>query len=197
MSKSISLLVPEKNDSFSRIKKFMSNEESGIVLTAKEEDMLRRWNYAQSLLAERKFTHEQIAEKISKLHSISIYTAREDVNKARSLYVNITDDYKRYTLFHHVEDIDSIIRMCKVDKSLFSLLPKLFAEKTRAIVGMPVTVQNPDVPAPIILVETTTGLKQAMSAEEAMRLADELIEFEIKHAEEANYEIIPDEPENT
>lgn len=192
MRKSVSLIIPEKKDPFSRIKKFMSNEESGVVLTAKEEEMLSRWIYANSLLSENKYTREDVAKKIQVNYKVSIHTARLDIDRAYSLFVKITDDYKRYTLFHHIEQINAKIQAWGNDKSLAPLLPKLYAEKTRAIAALPVELQAPDVPAPIIIINTTTGILQRMTTEEAIAEADKLIEFEKQH-EELDFEDLADD----
>lgn len=193
MSKSISVIIPEKTDAYSRVKRFLSNEESGIVLNSKEEEMLTRWIYANALLKEKKFRSEQVIEKIREKFSVSVHTARMDISRAYSLFSSVTDDYKRYMLREHVEDIDQMIQQWKTDKSLLPYLPKLMAEKTKAIMAIPVEVQAPDVPAPIIIVNTTTGLKATKDLSEALEEADKLIEFEKNH-DYAEFEDVPDEP---
>lgn len=192
MSKSLSVRIPEKTDAFSRIKKFMSNQESGVVLTAVEEKMLTRLIYANGLLSEKKFTREQVAEKIRTEHGVSIYTARADINNTYSLFVSITEDYKRYTLFHHIEFLQQKLQQWKDDKSMAPMLPKLAAEITRAIAAMPVEVNNADVPAPVVLVQTTVNIVSNLTAADALKEADELIEFEKNH-EYTEYEDLKNE----
>ena len=192
MSKKLGLIIPEKNDALSRIKKYMSNHESGVVLNATEEKMLSRYMYAHGLLSERKYTREQVAEKIKELHGVSIHTARIDINNTYSLIFTVTDDYKRYTLVHHIEFIEQKIRQWENDKSLASLLPKLLAEKTRAILALPVEQTNPDVPAPVIIINTTVNITPKMNIVQAMAEADKLIEFEKNH-EEIEFQDLPDD----
>lgn len=188
----MAVIIPEKTDAFSRIKKFMSATESGIVLTATEEKILIRLTYAHGLLSERKFTREQIAEKIKDLHGVSIYTARADINNTYTLFATVTEDYKRYALLHHVEFIDQKINQWSNDKSLSSLIPKLLAEKTRALAAMPVDPSTAEVPQPIIIVNITGAMPQTMSANDALKAADELIEFEKTH-EYVDFEDLKDE----
>lgn len=181
MAKSVQILIPEKKDAMTRIKKFMSKEESGIELTAKEEAILNRLIFANALLSEKKYTREEIAQKIKDRFGVALYTARNDIDASYSLFVTITEDYKRFALFHHIEDINATIREWSNDKSLAPMLPKLFAEKTRAIAQMPVTVQSPDVAAPVIIINTTTGVTSPMDIASALEEADKLIEFEKNH----------------
>lgn len=178
---SLSISKFEKDDAFSRISKFMGPNESGVVLTGKEEKILTRWTLAHSLLAERKFTREEIAEKISKIHSVSLFTARSDIDNAYKLFISITKEYKQYTLWQSVEDIDKLINKWKDDKSLAALLPKLFAERTRAIAAMPLEAAAPNLPAPVIIVQTTGAINSPMAIDEALKEADKLIQFEKDH----------------
>lgn len=181
MSRKLAVILPEKNDAFTRIKKFMSSEESGVTLSATEEKMLLRFMMANSLLAERKFTRDQIAEKIKEGFGVSIHTARADINNAYSLFVTVTEDYRRYTLFHHIEFIDQQILKASTDKSLVHLLPKLLDAKTKAVMAMPVEMQAPNVPAPVIIVNVTADIKQSMPISEIIAAADKMIQFEKDH----------------
>jgi hypothetical protein len=181
MARKLQVLIPEKKDAYSRIRAFMSNEESGIVLTSEEEKKLDRLIIANSLLSERKYTREEIAEKIKQKFAVSIWTARNDINLAYSLFSNVTEDYKKYTLHHHVEDINKLIAKWSLDKTLITLIPKLLEAKTRAIAAMPTTNDIPDVPAPVVIVNVTQTITSDLSPDEAMKEADKLIELEKSH----------------
>lgn len=177
----VSLYV-DKGDALSRIKTFMSNAESGVMLTPNEEKILSRLIYANALLSERKFTTEQVAEKIKEKFGCSIFTARNDINNTYTLFVSITEDYKRYTLWHHVEFLRQKLKAWETDKSLAHLLPKLSDSITKAIAAMPVKPEAPDIPAPIILINVVGGKITApeMSPDEARKEADEIIKQEEK-----------------
>jgi hypothetical protein len=181
MARKLQVLVPEKKDAYSRIRLFMSNQESGVVLTAEEEKKLDRLIIANSLLSERKHSREEVAEKIKQKFGVSIWTARNDINLAYSLFSNVTEDYKKYTLHHHVEDIDRMIAEWSLDKTLIGLVPKLLEAKTKAIAAMPTTVEAPDVPAPVLIVNVTQNIVSDISASDAMIEADKLIEIERQH----------------
>lgn len=156
----------------------MSNEQSGIILSAIEEKMLQRLQYANALLSEKKDTTEEIAQRIKERFEISIWTARKDITNCYALFAEVTDDYKRYTLIHHIEFIEQQLQRAKDDKSLAGLIPKLLAEKTRAIMAMPSKIENPDLPAPIVNLHTTTTIISPMDLTKAMEQAEALIKAE-------------------
>ena len=193
MSKSISIITPEKTDAISRIKAFMSNQDSGVILSATEEKILDRMMFANGLLAERKFTREQIAERIKIKFDCSIYTARIDINNTYSLFVTLTNDYKRYSLFHHIEFMQQKLQQWKDDKSLAHLVPKMADSITKAIAALPVEMEKQNVPQHIILFKTTKNITPEMSLSDAIAKADALIEFEKEH-EDVEFEMITDDP---
>jgi hypothetical protein len=179
MSKKEVVKLP--GDSYSRIKLFLSPTETGIVLTAKEEEMLKRFVFANGMLSEKKWTRNEIAAKIKEVHGVSYWTALHDINTAYTLYHQVTEDYKRYTLVNHVEDIDKLIQQWSKDKSMAPYLVKLFEAKTKAIQSIPVQLVNPDVPAPVINVSVVKNTTIIMNKDEAIDEADKLIQFEKDH----------------
>lgn len=192
-NRSLSVVIPEDKDPLSRIIKFMSNEESGIVLTGIEERILARLIYTHGLLTERKWNSEEIAEKVKERFAVSIHTARNDINKSYRLFSTVSTDYKKFTLKHHVEYIDQLIREWSHDKSLKSLIPKLLAEKTRAVQAMPVDEQPPNIPAPVIIINSTSNIESPVADADLLEAADELIKFE-KEKEYLEFQDEPDEP---
>lgn len=181
MIKDLSILIPEKNDPYNRIKKFMSNEESGVVLTKKEELMLSRWIYANSLLTENKYSRQQIEEKIVEKFGCSVFTARNDINHAYSLFVQVTTDYKRFTLYHHVEQLKKLLQSWMSDKSMAAYIPRLAHEITLATKELPALQETPNLPAPIIVIDVVGDLKPpTVDIEKAREEADEIIKLEDK-----------------
>jgi hypothetical protein len=180
MIKSLLPVLPEKNDAFSRIKKFMSNDETGIILTPKEEQQLARWIYCNGLLTEKKFTREMIVEKIREKFGVSPFTARNDINNTYSLFVTITKDYKKYTLFHHIEFLQQKMLAIKDDKSLATMIPKLADSITKAIAALPEENEAPDVPAPVLIINVAPGqvITSKYNLEDAMKISEEMIELE-------------------
>lgn len=177
-------LIPqtaESNDAISRISRFMSNTESGVVLTIHEEKMMSRLMYANGLLSEKRYSRVKIEEMIVSKFGVSSWTARADINNTYTLFVTVTEDYKRYTLFHHIESIEAEINKVKNDKSLVHLLPKLLAEKTKAIAALPVKTERPDLPAPVIVLSVVGEMKKPeMDTVTAREEADSIIELEDK-----------------
>jgi hypothetical protein len=186
-----------KEDAFSRIVKYMSNEESGVVLTAKEEQIMARWIYANGLLKERKFREDLIIDKIVEKFSVSKFTARNDISSARSLFVKLTKDLKKYALIHHIEDIQMQIANWKTDKSLAPLLPKMYDSLTKALAALPEEAEAPPIATPVVnyvLVKNQT-INVTMAGSDALAAADALIEQE-RSETSTDFEIENDGPKS-
>lgn len=147
--------VSPREDAFNRIKQFMS--EGDITLQAKEEQILKRWIYADKLMVQRKYSHEQIKEKISELFDVSMSTANSDIFKAQELFASTITVNKKYCLWHHAEHIKLMISKCSNDKSLMYLLPKLEAEYTRAINSIPDEQNKKPMEAPVMIFNVIEG----------------------------------------
>lgn len=192
MSRSLAVVIPQKTDAFSRIKAYMSDPDSGIVLVAKEEQMLKRMVFANTFLSENKYTVDEVAEKLKDLFGVSIWTAKDDIKKTYTLFASVTEDYKRYAMRHHIEFLNKKISQWENDKSMAPFLPKLIAEKTRALAALPVQPEAPDVPPPVIIVNVTADIKAPLQTIDAISQADKLIEFEKEH----EYLEFEDKPED-
>lgn len=184
MKRGIVKIADERNDALSRISHFMSNSESGIVLSAKEEMILDRWIYCNALLKERKFTEEQIIESVIKKFNVSKFTARGDISNTMSLFAGLVRDLKKYTLHHHIEDIRITIEQWKKDRSLAPYVPKLMDSLTKAVAALPDEMAVPDVPMPVLVINVKGNMiMPAMDAEKAREEIDKLIELEEKVVE--------------
>lgn len=135
-------------NTFNRIVRW--NNECDITLTAEEEHIYRRWNTAHKLFLQKKFTTEQIAEKIKDLHSVSIFTARNDIYQAQALFEGSIKSNKKYLLHHHAENILMQIERFKLDPSLVHMLPKLMDAYTKAVMAMPDEINKDVMPPPQI-----------------------------------------------
>src|SRR4051812_32029469 len=93
----------EKESAFNRIMRFM--DDGDITLQSKEEAILLRWNHAYKLFIQKKYTREQIAEKVSERFDVSIYTARNDYYQALALYAGLMHSNKKLLLDHHAENL--------------------------------------------------------------------------------------------
>lgn len=181
--------TPQRTDAYSRIKAFTSNEESGIVLFPKEEKMLVRWCHVQGLLAERKFDDDEIIDQMVDRFDISASTARNDINYARSLFVEQLKNAKKFSLYHHARALEKLFQEKVNDKAFAPYLAKLADSVTRAWNAVPEEMEVPDVAAPILILQSVTN-NITVVADDARKAADELIEQERNH-EEIDFEDLP------
>jgi hypothetical protein len=152
-------LVPignEKKDAFSRILRFY--DKADIVLTAEEEQIHSRWIYCDALLRSRRHKTEEIIEKIcEKFSPLSKFTAQNDIKNTYALFAAARQISKRYVLQNSIENIQLDIERFKNDKSLVYLLPKLYAELTRASNALPDEIPNNNVPQTIVYIGTVVN----------------------------------------
>jgi hypothetical protein len=164
-------LVPfdnEKNDAFTRILRFY--DKADIVLTAEEELIMDRWIYCDVLLRSRKHKTDDVIEKIKEKFGVSKFTAQSDIRNTYSLFGQTRTISKEYILSHHVEDIQMTIERFKYDKSLAPLLPKLYAELTRAANALQDVTTRKVLPAPVVIIGSLTinqNDEKKMTIEEA------------------------------
>jgi hypothetical protein len=136
----------EKESAFNRIMRFM--DDGDITLQSKEELILHRWNHAYKLFIQKKYTREQIAEKVSERFDVSIYTARNDYYQALALYAGLMHANKKLLLDHHAENLRLMMERFSQDKTLVHLVPKLAAEYTRAVIAIPEEISKDKIPPP-------------------------------------------------
>lgn len=152
----------DKNDAYTRILRFYM--QADIVLTAAEEEILKRWNFCDKLLRQRKYRTEEVIEKIMELFGVSKYTAQNDINQAYALFGQTRTVSKQYLLIHHAEEIALQIEQIKTDKSLYYLLPKLNDSYTKAIAALPDEISKKELPTPTVII----GVIQGQSATPTM-----------------------------
>lgn len=182
-------IQPEKADAYSRIKKFVSIEESGITLLPKEEKMLRRWMVVQGFLSERKFSDEEIIDEVITLFDVSKFTARSDINYARSLFVEQLKNAKRFALYHHARQLEILYQQKTTDKAYAPYLHHLANAVTKAWAAVPEEQEVPDVPAPVLIMNVVNANTRPIA--DARKAADELIELE-RTKDYTEFEEIPD-----
>jgi hypothetical protein len=164
---------PDKTDAFSRIQKFLSSEESGVTLSSKEELILARWIFANGLLTERKFLDDEIIDQIVSRFGVSKFTARTDISSARSLFISLVKDIKKFGLYHHIRDLEVLFQNKKNDKAYAPFIAKLADAITRAYVALPEENELPPVPAPVLILKVVEGNK--ISLDEAVKAADQML----------------------
>lgn len=177
MAKSEKLVVsvPEKKDAFSRILRFMGK--SDITLSAQEEVILDRWVYCDVLLRGRIMTHDEVVQKMVDTWSISRFTALNDINQTQRLFERARQVSKKYLLHHHIEQIGLTIQKAAGNSEQMELMPKLFDSYTKAIAALPDDHVADKQPPPMFVFNLPAGqqMDAPLSAEEAMKAADELL----------------------
>jgi hypothetical protein len=183
--KSKEILTTEKENSFSRIMRFLTDGD--ISLKPQEETILARLNHSYKLQLQRKFTERQVCEKIQTIYQVSYWTAQSDYYQAQALFGGAIKTNKKFVLHHHAESIMVFIEQCKIDKSLVALVPKLMDSYTKAILAIPDEINKDKLPPPVMLFAVIDGqsipvpktFDQAMASIKA-RGQKNYIEFEEK-----------------
>lgn len=188
-------LVPiqnEKNNAYNRILRFYTEENSGIVLTAEEDGILKRWIHCDKLILSRKFKTEDIAEKIKDLFGVSKMTAQNDIAKTQLLFGAVRRANKEYLLIHHADEIALQIERIKYDKTLAHLLPKLNDSYTKAVAALPDESNKNVLPPPVFLFNLVNGqnLVKPMEIEDARAKAKD----KLKEISADNYIDFEDQP---
>lgn len=181
--------ISKQETAFNRIKQFMT--EGDICLTGEEELIFHRWNYAYKLYMQKKYTEDQIVDKVASFGTVSSITARNDIYHAQALFGGSIKSNKKFLLHHHAEDIRLFMEKCKVDKSLVHLVPKLADAYTKAIMAMPEEINKDVMPPPIMNFFLVPGqdLIPAKSFDEA------IAEMRTRQDKEyTDYELIKNDP---
>lgn len=173
--KDLSVLVPEKQDAFSRILRFMTK--SDITLNANEEAILDRWCYCDVLMRSRKKTTDEIVADMVKRWDVSKFTAINDINATQKLFAKSRDVNKKYLLHHHIEQIGLSIQKAGLKDTNLELMPKLFDSYTKAIQALPDDETADKLPPPIMNFFIAPGqqLSGVPTIEDAIAQADEIL----------------------
>lgn len=173
--KDLSVLVPEKQDAFSRILRFMTKAD--VTLTAVEEVILDRWVYCDVLLRSRVRSTDEIIEAIVAKWGVSKYTAINDVNATQKLFAKSRQISKKYLLHHHIEEIGLLIQKAGMKEKYMDLMPRLFDSYTKAIEALPDEEVADKQPPPQFIFNLAPGqqLGATLPVDEAMKQADEIL----------------------
>ncbi len=176
-----------KNDAFNKIVRFYIDGD--VALSADEEKILNRWIFCDALLRQRKHKTDYIIAQLGEKFGVSKFTAQNDITQTYALFGQTRIMSKQYLISHHIEDIQQQIERYKFDKSLAQLLPKLYAELTRAINSLPDGAAKPPSAPPTVVISTivqqapaaTLSLEEAkekLAAWKANKAAKEFDDFE-------------------
>jgi hypothetical protein len=195
MSKTdLSVLVPEKQDAFSRILRWYSK--SDITLSADEEAIMGRWIYCDALMRDGSKDYEERINDVVVKFGVSKFTARRDFDKSSQLFGKLRQISKKYLLHLHAETINADLQ--KVRKMLFfkkakdgkiedrqldekeiGALAKLNDSYTKAVTALPDENHEDPMPPPKFIFQLAPGQKieVGMAYEDAAKLADEIIDL--------------------
>jgi hypothetical protein len=155
MRKSREVITTEKESSFARILRFLTDGD--ISLTAHEEQILSRLNHSYKLQLQRKYTERQVCQKIQDIYQVSFWTAQNDYYQAQALFGGAIKTNKKFVLHHHAESIMVFLEQCKTDKSLMHLVPKLMDSYTKAVMAIPDEINKDKLPPPVMLFAIIEG----------------------------------------
>jgi molybdopterin converting factor small subunit len=194
--KDLSVLVPEKQDAFTRIVRWYSK--SDITLLANEEAILNRWIYCDALMREGSKAYEEMVADVEEKFGVSKFTARKDIDSAMQLFARVRNISKKYLLHIHAENINHDLQ--KIRKRLFTYtdkktgkteeqipddknigaLAKLNDSYTKAIVALPDEQNEDPLPPPKFIFQLAPGqtIEVGMSYDDAAKLADEIVDLQ-------------------
>lgn len=183
------------NDKFSTGKEkviaFLTQQE--VELNAEEERMLARWEAADRLIQE-KLPFPQIVERLSSEHSISRFTAQNDIFTAQEIFGQARKMDKRYLLFLKYQRQEADLE--RIRKKMFNLAPKdpndtdwridakelqALAKLEEAITYTLNSIPQEAAPAvikqPVMLFNTVNNFSTPMNVQEAIDEADKMIKL--------------------
>lgn len=125
---------PKTNSQRDRMLAFYSGQD--VVLTAEEEKLKTRLNFVREKLWDWSLSTQEIIEEVCDTFTISKYRAERDIADANYIFGKTLVIDKTLVAGQIVEDIKQTIALVKSARK-FDLLPKLYAELTRANAMLP------------------------------------------------------------
>lgn len=189
--------LQQKGQLKTRIGKFLAGD--NVLLNSEEEKILARWQYAHDLLGAKQKTWIQIRDCIVSQFSVSKFTAENDISNAQDVFGSNRKINKRYLLHLHLdrinEDIERVrekmfyieddklnIKVSRApDSKEIAALAKLNETYTYTLNSIPDESDRIKLPPPIFVFKLPDGVSitQPMSFEEAMKGADEYIDYDV------------------
>lgn len=193
MRKVLSLL-PKVRDAYTAIQRFMT--EGGVTLKVDEEKILNRWIYVDGLLKAKELDEDAMIKAIVQTHGVSEWTARTDISNTQKLFANARKVNKRYLIHHHLERMDKDIQYIRqrmfskvkdadgneydpsIDAKELAAYAKMMEAYTYTLNSVPDEQVIDKQPPPIFQFILAPGqtIDKPLELEDAMRMADELIE---------------------
>lgn len=177
-------MLPAKRDAFTAIQRFLTKED--VELTVEEQKILSRWQFAEGLLRKKEMDEPAIIEEIKKTFSVSIFTARNDINYAQKLSVKCRVFIKKFWHNLHLERLDHDIEVLRkkiikaegaIDAKEIAALAKMQEVYTYTLNSFPDEMIKETLPPPIFQFSLAPDqvLSKPMELSEAMKEADEIL----------------------
>ncbi len=90
--------------------------DEGIILSEKQNELYKRWDFAAQKIRERKYKREQIANFISGTFKVSRDTAYKDIVNAEYVFAASCPLNKQFLIQQRIEFLESQIRDAYLDK---------------------------------------------------------------------------------
>jgi hypothetical protein len=129
-----------------------------IVLSADQEELLKRLVFVDEKLRSRKHLREEIINLCKTRFGVSEYRAERDISDAQRLWGKTRKTSKQYVINGHIEQIERQIQMA-MDARRLDLLPKLNDNLTYALNSLPEEKDERDQPTVKIILVTSSPTK--------------------------------------
>jgi len=157
-----------------------------VVLSADQEALLLRIQFADQHLRERKHTRDDIVALIVGRFGVSRWRAEQDITDAHKAFGATRKLNKTYMLSHHIDTIERQIQMAMDAKDIKSL-PRLNDNLTAAINALPDSVDDKDA-APVRIVFVVKDAGPRRSIDELLKTVAAEINEPDNSVEDAEYE---------
>lgn len=189
-------LPEKKQDSYSLILRFMTKAD--ITLSAQDEGILGRWIYCDVLMRTKKYSEEDVIDKVVNHYKVSTFTARNDIYFTQRLFAKTRLIQKKYLIAQHLERIDLDIEKVRkhlltevtdeesgkkylnVDAKELVALAKLHEVYTYTLNSIGDDIERTPLPPPIFQFTLPPGIdfKKPLDTKTALEQADEYMKLD-------------------
>lgn len=124
--------LKQKKSNVEVIVDYLTSDEGTVILSPKQEDMLKRLHYADDLLRTTRYSAKQVANMLVEKFGYATSTAWRDIDDTRHIFGTTRKINKNYILAIHLDRIEDQIAVAIKEEDT-RLLPFLFDCYTKAI----------------------------------------------------------------
>lgn len=150
-------------------------DSSEIILSDKQNELLKRWRFADEKLSENKYRREQVAQFIMATYKVSRDTAYKDIVNAQYVFSSSYPLNKQHLIALRIEYLQKKITDAYLDKD--GLVAAKLEKELREYIKMYNDYVAPRTPKKInyIFQQNILQTKEPLTAEEAFTEADEIL----------------------